>query len=308
MSGFRICERLGEEKEGKRMKAGFIGLGALGQAMAQRLIEQGVELVVWNRTIAKASDLNASVATSPRDVIAQVPVVFVNVRDSDAVQAVLSGSDGLLSGDCQGKIIIDTTTNHFGAVAAFHARVAERGGAYLEAPVAGSVIPASKGALTVLVGGDQATFDQARPYLEKIGSTIIYLETVGLATKMKLINNMVLGSFMATLAEAVAFGEAVGLDKAQVLDFLAAGAGNSGVLTAKRQKLLDEDFSPHFSASLVYKDLHYMQDLARTLGRPDFMGSLAKELYALATLDGLQDQDLSVIYAVLKGHRGTARP
>jgi 3-hydroxyisobutyrate dehydrogenase len=275
--------------------------------MAQRLIDQGVELVVWNRTIAKASDLDAGVATSPRDVISQVPVMFVNVRDSDAVEAVLSGPDGLLSGDCRDKIIIDTTTNHFAAVAAFHARVAERGGAYLEAPVAGSVVPASKGALTVLVSGEKATFEQARPYLEKIGSTIFYLEATGLATKMKLINNLVLGSFMATLGEAVAFGEAVGLDKARVLELLAAGAGSSGVLTAKRQKLLDEDFSPHFSVSLVYKDLHYMQDLARSLGRPDFMGSLAKELYALAFLDGLENQDISVIYAVLKGHRGAAR-
>jgi 3-hydroxyisobutyrate dehydrogenase len=290
------------------MKAGFIGLGALGKAMAQRLIEQGVELVVWNRTLTKASDLDASVANSPRDVIGQVPVVFVNVRDSDAVETVLSGSDGLLSGDCRGKTIIDTTTNHFGAVAAFHSMVAGRHGAYLEAPVAGSVVPASKGALTVLVSGEKAIFEQARPYLDKIGSTIVYLGDTGLATKMKLINNMVLGSFMAILAEAVAFGEAVGLDKAQVLDLLAAGAGNSGVLNAKRQKLLDEDFSPHFSVSLVYKDLHYMQDLARSLGRPDFMGSLAKELYALAYLDGLESQDFSAIYAVLKGHRGAAGP
>jgi 3-hydroxyisobutyrate dehydrogenase len=288
------------------MKAGFIGLGALGKAMAQRLIEQGVELVVWNRTITKASDLDADVAASPRDVIVQVPVVFVNVRDSDAVEAVLSESDGLLAGDCRDKIIVDTTTNHFAAVAAFHSMVAGRRGEYLEAPVAGSVVPASKGALTVFVSGEKAAFDQAQPYLEKIGSTIVYLEAISLATKMKLINNMVLGSFMATLAEAVAFGEAVGLDKARVLDLLAAGAGNSGVLNAKRQKLLDEDFSPHFSAALVYKDLHYMQDLARTLGRPDFMGSLAKELYALAYLDGLQDQDFSVIYAVLKGHHGAA--
>jgi 3-hydroxyisobutyrate dehydrogenase len=288
------------------MKAGFIGLGALGKAIAQRLIEQGVDLVVWNRTLTKASDLDASVANSPRDVIAQVPVVFVNVRDSDAVEAVLSGSEGLLSDDCRNKIIIDTTTNHFEAVAAFHSMVAGRRGAYLEAPVAGSVVPASKGALTVLVSGEKATFDQARPYLDKIGSSIVYLGAIGLATKMKLINNMVLGSFMAILAEAVAFGEAVGLDKAQVLDFLAAGAGNSGVLNAKRQKLLDEDFSPHFSAALVYKDLHYMQDLARSLGRPDFMGSLAKELYALAYLDGLESQDFSVIYAILKGDRGAA--
>jgi 3-hydroxyisobutyrate dehydrogenase len=282
------------------MKAGFIGLGVLGKTIARRLIEQGVELVVWNRTIDKARDLGAEIASSPAGVFAKVPLVFLNLSDSGAVESVLRGENGLLAGGCAGKIIVDTTTNDFNAVSGFYEWVRERGGAYLEAPVAGSVIPASKGALTIFVSGERAAFEQARPYLDKIGQSIFFLEEVALATKMKLINNVVLGSFMATIAEAVTLGEAAGLGKAQVLEYLAAGAGNSGVLNAKRQKLLDEDFAPHFSAALIHKDLHYAQALARALNRPLFTGSAVKELFALALMAGLHDRDFSVIYRVFK--------
>ncbi len=156
------------------MKAGFIGLGVLGKTMARHLIEQGVELVVWNRTAEKAADLGVPVMQSPAEVMAQVPVVVLNLRDSGAVEEVLGG---LLAGDCTGKIIIDTTTNHFEPVVRFEAWAREHGAAYLEAPVLGSVIPASKGALTVLVGGAQAAFETARPLLDQIGSTIFYMGT-----------------------------------------------------------------------------------------------------------------------------------
>jgi 3-hydroxyisobutyrate dehydrogenase len=188
------------------------------------------------------------------------------------------------------KIVIDTTTNHFEPVARFHALVKEAGGAYLEAPVMGSVMPASQGALSVLVSGEKAVFEEALPYLDQIGSQIFFLEQIGLATRMKLINNLVLGVFTAALAEALALGEVAGLDKVRVLEILAAGAGNSRILAAKQQKFLDEDFSPHFSAAMIYKDLHYLQDLARALGRPLFTGSVVKELYAMAFPTGLVDQ------------------
>ncbi|HML21907.1 MAG TPA: NAD(P)-dependent oxidoreductase [Aggregatilinea sp.] len=283
------------------VKTGFIGLGTLGKAMAQRLIEQDVELVVWNRTLEKADGLSADVASSPAGVLARADLVFLNLRDSAAVEDVLTGDNGLLSADCTGKIIVDTTTNHFEPVVGFAEMVAARGGQYLEAPVAGSVVPASKGALTIFVSGDESAFEQARPTLEHLGQKLFFLGAPGLATRMKLVNNMVLGTFMATLAEAVVLGEAAGLGKAQVIEMLAAGGGNSGVLNAKRQKLLDEDFSPHFSVSNIYKDLHYLLDLARTVGHPAFTGSASRDLFALAALQGHAEDDFSAIYAALKG-------
>lgn len=282
------------------MKAGFIGLGNLGRAMAKRLISEGVDLTVWNRTKEKASDLGVEIADSPAALISGADVVFLNLFDSAAVGSVISGKGGLLEGNCSGKIVIDTTTNHFEQVLTFHEIMKGRDVAYLEAPVLGSVVPASQGNLTVLVSGEKTAFDRGLPLVEKIGKNIFYLEKPAFATKMKLINNLALGSFMATIAEAVAIGEDAGIDKAKILDILAAGAGNSMVLNAKKEKLLKEDFSAHFSSAAIYKDLHYLQDLARTLKRPLFTGSAVKEVFAMTFSQELENLDFSAVYMILK--------
>jgi len=282
------------------MKIGFIGLGTLGMTMAKRLISEGVSLTVWNRTIKKAEVLNCPVAKSPAELISMVDIVFLNLFDSNAVMSVIKDKDGLRDGNCLQKIVIDTTTNHHERVLDFYTLLEEKGATYLEAPVLGSVVPASQGLLTVLVSGKKDTFDKARPYIEKIGKTIFYLGTPGLATKMKLINNLVLGSFMATLAEAIALGEKAGIEKEKVIDILLSGAGNSTVLNAKKEKLLKEDFSTHFSSSLIYKDLHYLQDLARSLRSPLFTGSITKELFGMTFSEGISELDFSGIYKIFR--------
>jgi 3-hydroxyisobutyrate dehydrogenase len=282
------------------MKTGFIGLGHLGKAIAKRLISQGAELIVWNRTKEKAADLDVEIAQNPAELLSKSDIVFMNLFDSDAVASVLTGKEGLLEGDCHEKIIIDTTTNHFGRVLYFHEVLRKAGACYLESPVLGSVVPASQGALTILVSGEKEAFDRAFPYLEKIGKNIFYLEMPTHAIKMKLVNNLVLGVFMAVIAEAFSFGEDVGIDRSKVLDILGAGAGNSAVLNAKKEKLLNEDFSTHFSSALIYKDLHYLQDLARTLKRPCFTGSIVKELFGMTFPKSLDGLDFSAVYKVMK--------
>lgn len=282
------------------MKIGFIGLGYLGKTMAKRLISEGIDLLVWNRTKEKVLDLKTDVAESPFYLAESVDIIFLNLFDSGAVRTVLYGENGILNADIKGKVIVDTTTNHFEDVLYFHRSVREKGGSYLESPVLGSVIPASQGNLVILVSGEKDAFDRAMPYIEKLGKTIFYLEGETLATKMKLINNLILGTFMAVISEAVAFGEQAGVDKKTVLDILASGAGNSAVMNAKKEKLLKEDFSTHFSSALIYKDLHYLQDLAKTLGRPLFTGSIVKEMFALTFKDKLDTLDFSALYKALK--------
>jgi len=282
------------------MKTGFIGLGHLGKAMARRLMSEGIELVVWNRTAEKAADLGAAIADSPADLAASTDIIFINLFDSDAVWSVVNGTDGILNADCTGKIIIDTSTNHFEDVMHFHEILRERGASYLEAPVLGSIVPASQGSLTVLISGEKHAYERALPLIEKIGRNIFYLGRPALATKMKLVNNLVLGTFMATLAEAIAIAEAAGIEKEKAVEMLLAGAGNSGVLHAKKEKLLRDDFSPQFSSSLIYKDLHYMQDLARDLKRPLFTGCVVKELFGLTFNKKMDDLDFSAIYRVMK--------
>ena len=272
--------------------------------MAGRLASQGVDLILWNRTPEKAAalgrELGLNVAESPAALAEESEVIFLNLFDSAAVRAVLKEQGGLLAGDMRGKLVIDTTTNHFNDVADFYNLVSSRGGSYLEAPVLGSVVPASQGKLTVLASGEKKAYERALPYLEKLAASIFYLGEPSLATRMKLVNNLILGSFMAAISEALALGEAAGVEKATVLEILAAGAGASGVLNAKKDKLLREDFSPHFHSALIYKDLHYLQGLAFQLKRPVFLASAVKEMYGLTYARGEEKLDFSALYRALK--------
>ena len=282
------------------MQLGFIGLGHLGKAIAGRLLDCGHSLTVWNRSADKAQGLKANLAASPAEVARQADIICLCLFDSTAVHKVLTQESGLLSADLNGKILIDHTTNHFRDVGNFHDLCAKAGAMYLEAPVLGSVVPATQGALTILVSGWEEGYRQAEAILAQIGKHFFYLGEPGLATKMKLINNLALGNFMATLAEAVAFAEKVGIAKEQVLDILNVGGGQSLVLNAKKAKLLNEDFSTHFSNALIYKDLHCLQDLANEEKYPLFTGAVTKELYARTFAAGIDSLDFSSIYRLFK--------
>ncbi len=286
------------------MKLGFIGLGHLGRAIAKRLIEQGEELVVWNRSLDKAREFaketGAQVADSPADLISQVERVFVIVFDSQASEQVIFGEKGLVRGDIKGKTVIDMTTNHFNYAKLAYQELKKYGSYYLDAPVLGSVIPAQKGELTIVVGGDEEKFRENEPIFKKFCKNIFYVGEAGKATKVKLVNNIVLGGIMDVLAEAIAMGEKAGIEKEQLIEILNTGAGKSYILDVKKKKLLEEDFSTHFSVNLIYKDLHYAQDLIKELGLFSFTASAVKETYGLARSLGFGDLDFSAVYKLIK--------
>jgi len=286
---------------------GFIGLGALGRAVAGRLAATGSRLVVWNRTPARAAGLDAEVVATPAEVVARAATVFLCLADSEAVWAVVSGQGGLFSAECRGRTLIDLTTNHVELATVLHSLAAKAGASWLEAPVLGSVVPAAAGELTVLASGEEAVFRDALPLLERIGRRVFHLGGPGAATRMKLANNLVLAAFLAGLAEAAALAEAAGIGREIVLEVLGAGAGNSAVLAAKRGKVLGEDYEPHFSAAMLYKDLHYLEDLARTLRRPVPLAATVKELVALAFPAGLERRDVAVLFPLLR-ELGRPRP
>ena len=274
------------------MDIGFIGLGSLGRAIAERLIDSGFDLTVWNRTAKRCDGLEAKVADSPREVVRSARVLALCLADSDAVDAVLE--DQVLD-EVGGKLVIDFTTHHFERVLRNHERVAERGGRYLESPVAGSVVPAKNGQLVVMCSGDAETLAQARPVLDAIGRDVFHFGEPCVATRMKLVNNMVLGTFMATLAEATSLGEAAGVDRETVLEVLAQGGGKSLVMDAKRQKLLTRDYTPHFSVAMIRKDLTYCREMAQELQQGFETGTVSLELFSRAGDRGLADPDFSAV-------------
>ncbi len=282
------------------MAIGFIGLGNLGRAITSRLASLGEELVIYNRNKEKIKDLPYEKVETPREILDKCDVVFLCLFDSDAVNYILSGENGLLCEELVGKTIIDLTTNHYEDVLEFHNAVNALGGNYLENPVFGSVAPALQGALTVVCSGKKEVFESIKQILEKIAKEIFFLETPSSATKMKLINNLCLGSFMATLAECTAMAESCDIPKAKALEILGVGGGQSLVLKAKTQKLIDEDFSAHFSNNAINKDLHLLQDLAYKLQKPLYSATIPKELFSKMKMMGKGEEDFSSIYQLFK--------
>ena len=159
------------------MAIGFIGLGNLGRAITSRLASLGEELVIYNRNKEKIKDLPYEKVETPREILDKCDVVFLCLFDSDAVNYILSGENGLLCEELVGKTIIDLTTNHYEDVLEFHNAVNALGGNYLENPVFGSVAPALQGALTVVSSGKKEVFERVKPILEKIAKEIFFLET-----------------------------------------------------------------------------------------------------------------------------------
>ena len=282
------------------MAIGFIGLGNLGTAITTRLSQLGETLVVYNRNIEKIKDLGYEIVSSPKEILQKCDVVFLCLFDSEAVKQILTGDNGLLCEELKGKTIIDLTTNHYEDVLEFHKLVNDFGGNYLENPVFGSVAPALKGELTVVSSGKTEVFEAMKPILEKIAKEIFHLEIPASATKMKLINNLCLGSFMATLAECTALAESCEIPKAKALEILGVGGGQSLVLKAKTQKLIDEDFSAHFSNNAINKDLHLLQDLAYNLKLPLYSAAIPKELFSKMKMMGKGEEDFSSIYQLFK--------
>ena len=282
------------------MKIGSIGLGNLGQAICTRLSSLGDELVVYNRNKEKIKDLPYKIANTPKDILKECDVIFLCLFDSPAVENILTQENGLLCEELKGKTIIDLTTNHYEDVLKFHKMVNDIGANYLENPVFGSVAPALNGALTVVSSGKTEVFENMKPVLEKIAVEIFHLEVPASATKMKLINNLCLGSFMATLAECTALAESCAIPKAKALEILGVGGGQSLVLKAKTQKLISEDFSAHFSNNAINKDLHLLQDLAYNMKLPLYSAAIPKELFSKMKMMGKGEEDFSSIYQLFK--------
>ncbi len=282
------------------MRVGFIGLGSLGRAIAKRLSEQGVELLLWNRTRGKALELGLPVADSPAELVSQVDRVFLIVFDSQASEEVIFGKDGLVEGGVEGKSIIDMTTNHYAYAKLAYEELRKRGAYYLDAPILGSVIPAQKGELTVLVGGDKEKFEENKPLFEKFCRKIFYVGEAGNASKLKLINNMVLGGFMQVLSEAIAIGELAGFSRELLVEVLESGAGKSYLLEVKKKKLLQGDYSVHFSVDLIHKDLHYAEDMVKNLTAFSLSLQNVKNAYALAKYLGMGGEDFSVLVELYK--------
>src|SRR3989475_4650770 len=237
---------------------GFIGMGHMGSHMAQRLLDAGYQLTVYDRTKEKAQELGqrgALVAQTPKDLAASCQIVMACVTNDEAQQDVMFGPDGALAGVHGGSMIIDLSTVSPDASRRLFQAAKEQDVPMIDAAVSGSVPQVDQGSLVIFVGGEQKTYEQYKPILEVLGNTSFYMGASGMGTTMKLVANTLLGLGMQALAEAIALGEKAGVEKGLLLDVL----GQKAVLTPGQKSNLEnvrrEQYATNFALSLMHKDL-----------------------------------------------------
>ncbi|RYM00484.1 NAD(P)-dependent oxidoreductase [Sporolactobacillus sp. THM7-7] len=283
---------------------GFIGIGIMGSRMAGRLLAAGKSLVIYNRTKAKAEPLvekGARWADSPREVGEQADVVFTMLANPKAVDAVAYGDDGLLNGLKAGKLWIDSSTINPSHSIKLAGAAAEKDVRFLDAPVAGSTAPAEKGELIFFVGGAKKDLEEARPLLDIMGKDVQHKGKNGQGTAMKLVNNLMLGQTIAAFSEAVAFGESLGLDKAELIKTLVGGPNAAPILQFKQHKIVNEDFDKaDFKVNSIYKDLELAAEEAYAHDFALPITNTVKSLYGLVKSHGMGDHDFASIYAFMK--------
>src|SRR5512138_288166 len=202
---------------------GYVGLGAMGGNMADLLMAKGHHVTGYNRTAAKADWLvkkGMSLAASPKAVALAADVIFIMVTNSAADEAVMNGPDGLLAGLTPGKIIVDMSTVSPAISRGLAARVREKGGDMVDAPVSGSIVTLQQGKLSVMVGGHKATFDRIKPILDDVGPRVTHVGDNGLALVMKIATNLSLAVQMLAFSEGVLLAEKSGIPRATAVDVL----------------------------------------------------------------------------------------
>ena len=247
------------------MKIGYLGLGIMGASMATNLLKAGFDVVVWNRTIAKADalrDRGATVGASPADVARQCDVVCINVTDTADVEAVLFGEQGIAGGARAGLIVIDHSTIRPDKTREFAARLAKQEVILLDAPVSGGDVGARDGTLSIMVGGDASAFETCRPILAAMGKKIVRLGDVGAGQVCKACNQIAVLTTLAGVCEAMAYGARHGLDLRKMVEVVAGGAGGSWQLANLGPKILSGDLRPAFMVDLALKDLGIVLDSA----------------------------------------------
>ncbi len=275
-----------------KMKIGFVGLGIMGQPMSQNLLKAGFEVMVWNRTVAKAAavkDAGAHVAKTLPEVAQANDVVIILVNDTPDVEEVLFGKNGLHIGLRAGKIVIDMSTISPEATAAFAERLKKLGCDLLDAPVSGGDIGARNATLTIMVGGTPSVFETCRPIFQALGKNIVRCGDHGAGQRCKMINQVLCGLHAVALSEAFILAEKVGLDVKLVHQVVSSGAAGSWALSNYGPRVLNGDFTPGFKLKLQQKDLRIAFETAQKFS-DDFKGvELAYTLFTQASESGLGD-------------------
>jgi 2-hydroxy-3-oxopropionate reductase len=288
---------------------GFIGLGIMGRPMARNLLKAGYSLVVHSRSRGPVDEIvkaGATAADSPKDVAARSDVLITMLPNSPDVEQVALGAGGIIEGARRGLIFADMSTISPIVSQKIGKALEPKGVAMLDAPVSGGEKGAIDGALSIMVGGDKATFERVLPIFQAMGKTITLLGPLGFGGFTKLANQIIVAVNLTALAEALTLGKKAGLDRELLLTALAGGLAGSKCLDQKKPNYLANTYNPGFKVDLHYKDLGLIMESARALGVPLPATAVVQELFSALRVKGRGGLDHSGVITLLEDLAGAS--
>ncbi len=285
----------------------YLGLGTMGGGMASNLLKAGYELTVWNRSAAKCEALarkGARVADTPADAVRDVDLVMYILSNDQAVEEVVFGAKGILSGIKEGQIAIDMSTVLPATSLREQEAYTKHGVDFLDAPVFGSKQESADAKLWIMAAGNKAIFEKVKPILEHLGQTVHYFGKNGNAAAMKLVGNLIVALEMEALAEGLVLAQKAGLDLNTVMEVVKVADFRSPLLVSNGQNILKRDFSPSFALKLMLKDAGLIKKFGQSLESPiPALGVVEKNLASAVAL-GFGTENASALVKALEKEAG----
>ena len=288
-----------------------LGLGNMGEPIAERILAAGFPLSVWNRTPEKAAALverGAGQLGSPNEALRKADVCVTVLADDFAFEDVVLGEHGVLAGARPGTSLVDMSTISVDASERVAGRAAQAGVGYLRAPVSGSPVIVRGGTLTIMVSGSEDLAADLRPLLEAIGPTILYVGHEEAARVAKLVLQILIGGTAELLGEALVLGELGGVDREKLLETIGASVVGSRFVEYKTKPLLEEDYSATFTTNLMLKDIGLVLGLASERGVDLPFAERLSDLLEDAVARGHGDQDFIALFRRLQEARVMGPP
>ena len=286
----------------RNYKIGFIGLGLMGRPMCLNLHQAGAELIIYNRTSSVAEAIQQERITavaSPADVAAGTNIIIIMVSDTDAVESILFGPNGLVNALKPGAIVIDMGTTAVTATREFAQRLSDIGIEYIDAPVSGGEIGAINGDLSIMAGGSAEAMKNAQPIFDVLGKSTVHIGDVGTGQITKAANQVIVGLNIGAVAEALSLAKSAGADITRVREALMGGFAASRILEVHGQRMIDEAFQPGGKITTQYKDLSQAIELAAEYHLQLPATELNRVLYSGLIKDGKGELDHSALILAL---------
>jgi len=281
---------------------GFVGLGVMGGRMVKRLLDAGHTVTGYNRTKSKAQwllDAGMKWADTPRAVAQSAEITFSMVTNTEALKAVTSGPDGILAGLGRGKVYIDMSTVSPAASREIAAQVMAKSAQMLDAPVSGSVSTLEEGKLSIMVGGERAAFERARPILAAIGPKVTHVGGNGLAVGMKIATNLSLAVQMLAFSEGVLLAEKSGIARETAVEVLLNSVIASPMVKYRGPFVLKMPDEAWFNVNMMQKDLLLALEMGRGLDVPLPTTAVTNEMLTTARAMGFAEKDFAVLFETL---------